>query len=153
MGALIGRQCRCHCRGTAFESAELKQQWVCECECWVCLGSCSVCSLCWIWSCGSTAAVSVWVWMLGVFRIVFGVFFVLNLILWINSSSAAVPFSTLVALLALWFGISAPLTFVGTYFGFRKPVWHACYCCIGFKCCHMMLPVVVWDYWMSLRPS
>jgi len=60
--------------------------------------------------------------LLGVFRIVFGVFFVLNLILWINGSSAAVPFSTLVALLALWFGIFAPLTFLGAYFGFRKPV-------------------------------
>jgi len=57
-----------------------------------------------------------------VFRIVFGVFFVLNLILWIKGSSAAVPFSTLVALLALWFGISVPLTFVGAYFGFKKPV-------------------------------
>jgi len=57
-----------------------------------------------------------------VFRIVFGVFFVLNLILWIKGSSAAVPFGTLVALLALWFGISVPLTFVGAYFGFKKPV-------------------------------
>ena len=60
--------------------------------------------------------------MPGVFRIVFGVFFVLNLTLWINGSSAAVPFSTLVALLALWFGISVPLTFVGAYFGFKKLV-------------------------------
>ncbi len=25
------------------------------------------------------------------------------------------------ALLALWFGVSVPLTFVGAYFGFRKP--------------------------------
>jgi len=33
-----------------------------------------------------------------------------------------VPFGTLVALLALWFGISVPLTFVGAYFGFKKPV-------------------------------
>ena len=55
-------------------------------------------------------------------RIVFGVFFVLNLILWIKGSSAAVPFSTLIALLALWFGISVPLTFVGAYFGFKKMV-------------------------------
>lgn len=52
--------------------------------------------------------------------IVFTVFFVLNLILWIKSSSGAVPFGTLVALLALWFGISVPLTFVGAYFGFKK---------------------------------
>lgn len=54
------------------------------------------------------------------FRIVFGLFFVMNLVLWGEGSSGAVPFSTLVALLALWFGVSVPLTFVGAYFGFRK---------------------------------
>jgi len=53
--------------------------------------------------------------------IVFGIFFVLNLVLWVMGSSAAIPFGTLVALLALWFGISVPLTFVGAYFGFKKP--------------------------------
>ena len=53
--------------------------------------------------------------------IVFGHFFILNLVLWYESSSAAIPFFTLVALLALWFGVSVPLTFVGAYFGFRKP--------------------------------
>jgi len=53
--------------------------------------------------------------------IVFGHFFVLNLVLWYYGSSAAIPFFTLVALLALWFGVSVPLTFVGAYFGFRKP--------------------------------
>lgn len=57
--------------------------------------------------------------------LVFGVFFLLNLILWFKGSSAAIPFSTLVALLALWFGISVPLTFVGAYFGFKKrPIEH-----------------------------
>ncbi|XP_012262540.1 transmembrane 9 superfamily member 2 isoform X2 [Athalia rosae] len=57
--------------------------------------------------------------------VVFSLFFVMNLIFWINGSSAAVPFSTLVALLALWFGVSVPLTFVGAYFGFRKrPLEH-----------------------------
>ena len=53
--------------------------------------------------------------------IVFAHFFILNLVLWYYSSSAAIPFFTLVALLALWFGVSVPLTFVGAYFGFRKP--------------------------------
>ena len=38
-----------------------------------------------------------------------------------QGSSAAIPFFTLVALLALWFGVSVPLTFVGAYFGFRRP--------------------------------
>ncbi|XP_017097331.2 transmembrane 9 superfamily member 2 [Drosophila bipectinata] len=52
--------------------------------------------------------------------VVFSLFFVMNLVLWGENSSGAVPFSTLVALLALWFGVSVPLTFVGAYFGFRK---------------------------------
>ncbi|KAL0124979.1 hypothetical protein PUN28_004253 [Cardiocondyla obscurior] len=52
--------------------------------------------------------------------IVFGLFFIMNLIFWVNGSSAAVPFSTLIALLALWFGVSVPLTFIGAYFGFKK---------------------------------
>ncbi|XP_066587794.1 transmembrane 9 superfamily member 2 [Prorops nasuta] len=57
--------------------------------------------------------------------IVFSLFFIMNLIFWANGSSAAVPFSTLVALLALWFGVSIPLTFIGAYFGFRKrPLEH-----------------------------
>ena len=51
--------------------------------------------------------------------VVFGHFFTLNLVLWYYGSSAAIPFLTLVALLALWFGVSVPLTFVGAYFGFR----------------------------------
>ena len=55
-------------------------------------------------------------------RIIFCVFFILNLIFWGVGSSAAIPFSTLVALLALWFGVSVPLTFVGAYFGFKKRV-------------------------------
>ncbi|XP_062380336.1 transmembrane 9 superfamily protein member 5 isoform X2 [Sardina pilchardus] len=54
--------------------------------------------------------------------IVFADFFLMNLILWVEGSSAAVPFGTLVAILALWFGISVPLTFMGAYFGFKKPV-------------------------------
>lgn len=54
--------------------------------------------------------------------IVFAHFFVMNLVLWYYGSSAAIPFFTLVALLALWFGVSVPLTFVGAYFGFRRPV-------------------------------
>lgn len=54
--------------------------------------------------------------------IVFADFFLMNLILWVEGSSAAIPFGTLVAILALWFGISVPLTFVGAYFGFKKAV-------------------------------
>jgi len=54
------------------------------------------------------------------YRIVFAHFFIMNLVLWYEGSSAAIPFFTLVALLALWFCVSVPLTFVGAFFGFRK---------------------------------
>lgn len=52
--------------------------------------------------------------------VVFGLFFIMNLVLWAKGSSAAIPFSTLVGLLALWWLVSVPLTFVGAFIGFRK---------------------------------
>ena len=55
-------------------------------------------------------------------RVVFADFFLMNLILWWEGSSAAMPFGTLVAILALWFCISVPLTFIGAYFGFKRTV-------------------------------
>uniref|UniRef100_A0A3B4DQP1 Transmembrane 9 superfamily member n=1 Tax=Pygocentrus nattereri TaxID=42514 RepID=A0A3B4DQP1_PYGNA len=56
--------------------------------------------------------------------VVFADFFLMNLILWGEGSSAAMPFGTLVAILALWFCISVPLTFIGAYFGFKKSIEH-----------------------------
>ncbi|KAI4379863.1 hypothetical protein MLD38_006106 [Melastoma candidum] len=53
--------------------------------------------------------------------VVFGIFFVLNALIWGEKSSGAVPFGTMFALVFLWFGISVPLVFVGSYVGFRKP--------------------------------
>ncbi|XP_065888892.1 transmembrane 9 superfamily member 2-like [Dysidea avara] len=52
--------------------------------------------------------------------IIFGIFFFLNLVLWSYNSAAAIPFTTLLALLCLWFGISVPSTFFGAFFGFRR---------------------------------
>merc|ERR1719215_1606650 len=52
--------------------------------------------------------------------IIFLIFFVLNLFIWGQRSSGAVPFTTMFAVLVLWFGISVPLVFLGAYFGFRK---------------------------------
>ncbi|KAK7597854.1 hypothetical protein V9T40_010079 [Parthenolecanium corni] len=52
--------------------------------------------------------------------IIFTIFFLLNLLLWAEESSAAVPFFTLLALVSLWSCVSLPLTFVGSIFGFRK---------------------------------
>lgn len=57
--------------------------------------------------------------------VVFCLFFIMNLVLWAKESSAAIPFSTLLALLVLWFCVSVPLTFIGALFGFRKrPIEH-----------------------------
>jgi transmembrane 9 superfamily protein 2/4 len=54
--------------------------------------------------------------------LIFAIFLFLNLVLAYERSSGAVPFGTLVALIALWFGISVPLVFFGSYFGFKKTV-------------------------------
>jgi len=53
--------------------------------------------------------------------IVFGIFLVLNACLASVDSSGTVPFTTLLSLMALWFGISTPLVFVGSFFGYRAP--------------------------------
>ncbi|XP_065849339.1 transmembrane 9 superfamily member 8 [Euphorbia lathyris] len=53
--------------------------------------------------------------------IVSSIFFVLNTLIWGQKSSGAVPFGTMFALVFLWFGISVPLVFVGSYIGFKKP--------------------------------
>lgn len=52
--------------------------------------------------------------------IVFGCCFFLNFFIWGKQSSGAVPFTTMLALLCMWFGISLPLVFLGYYFGVRK---------------------------------
>ncbi|KAJ6784206.1 hypothetical protein PWT90_01784 [Aphanocladium album] len=52
--------------------------------------------------------------------IVFGTFFLLDLFLWAKQSSGAVPFSTMLVLLAIWFIISIPLSVAGSWLGFRS---------------------------------
>jgi transmembrane 9 superfamily member 2/4 len=44
----------------------------------------------------------------------------LNLILWFEGSSGAIPFSSLFTLLFLWFCVSVPLVFLGSYFGYKR---------------------------------
>ncbi|KAK4475075.1 hypothetical protein MN116_002168 [Schistosoma mekongi] len=50
--------------------------------------------------------------------LVFGL--VINTFIWYKGSSAAIPFTTLLALLSLWLGISLPLIYIGFFFGYRK---------------------------------
>ncbi|RMX59651.1 hypothetical protein pdam_00010475 [Pocillopora damicornis] len=52
--------------------------------------------------------------------VVSAVCFILNFFIWGQHSSGAVPFTTMLALLCLWLGISVPLVFIGYYFGYRK---------------------------------
>jgi transmembrane 9 superfamily protein 2/4 len=52
--------------------------------------------------------------------IVFSTFFFLNLFLWAKASSGAVPFTTMIILVGIWFLISVPLSFAGSWVGFRQ---------------------------------
>ncbi|KUJ16994.1 uncharacterized protein LY89DRAFT_616700 [Mollisia scopiformis] len=53
--------------------------------------------------------------------IVFSTFFLLNLFLWAKESSGAVPFTTMLVIVGIWFLISVPLSFAGSWVGFRQP--------------------------------
>ncbi|KAK4184610.1 hypothetical protein QBC35DRAFT_47085 [Podospora australis] len=53
--------------------------------------------------------------------IVFSVFFLLDLFLWAEQSSGAVPFGTMLVLVAIWFIISVPLSVAGSWLAFRAP--------------------------------
>eukprot|EP00111_Clytia_hemisphaerica_P000381 TCONS_00001054-protein len=58
--------------------------------------------------------------------IVFSIAFFLNFFLWGKQSSGAIPFTTMIALFCLWFGISIPLVYLGYFFGYRKaPYTHS----------------------------
>ncbi|KAF8235984.1 hypothetical protein L208DRAFT_1422169 [Tricholoma matsutake] len=52
--------------------------------------------------------------------IVFIIIFLLNLCLIIADSSGAVPFGTMLLIVVMWFGISAPLSAIGAYFGTKQ---------------------------------
>lgn len=54
----------------------------------------------------------------------FSFIFVLNLFVWAQASSTAIPFTTLIALVFLWLCIQVPLVYVGSWYGFVKSsVW------------------------------
>lgn len=52
--------------------------------------------------------------------VILGTGFLLNFFLIGKHSSGAIPFTTMIALLLLWFGVDLPLLFLGFHFGFRK---------------------------------
>lgn len=53
--------------------------------------------------------------------IVAGVSFLLNLFIWAQGSSLAIPFGKMVMLLFLWMGVTVPLVATGAYLGLRRP--------------------------------
>ncbi|KAK4140244.1 uncharacterized protein C8A04DRAFT_15120 [Dichotomopilus funicola] len=53
--------------------------------------------------------------------IVFSIFFLLDLFLWAKNSSGAVPFTTMLVIVLIWFIISVPLSCAGSWLGFRAP--------------------------------
>ncbi|PGH17229.1 hypothetical protein AJ80_04871 [Polytolypa hystricis UAMH7299] len=56
--------------------------------------------------------------------LLFSQVFVLNLFVWAQASSTALPFGTLVGLAALWLLIQLPLVYVGSWFGYvRAKPW------------------------------
>ncbi|KAH7115281.1 hypothetical protein B0J11DRAFT_128986 [Dendryphion nanum] len=54
--------------------------------------------------------------------LVFATFFLLNLFVWARGSSGAVPFTTMLILVIIWFVISVPLSLAGSWLGFKQPV-------------------------------
>jgi transmembrane 9 superfamily protein 2/4 len=54
--------------------------------------------------------------------IVFSTFFLLNLFVWAKGSSGAVPLTTMLAIIGIWFVISVPLSVAGSWTAFKHPV-------------------------------
>lgn len=53
---------------------------------------------------------------------IFSIVLFLNFFLMAKKSSAGYPFSTLMMLFLLWFGISCPLVYLGSYYALKKPI-------------------------------
>ncbi|KAF1983579.1 hypothetical protein K402DRAFT_448153 [Aulographum hederae CBS 113979] len=51
---------------------------------------------------------------------IFSIFFLLNLFVWARGASGAVPFTTMLVLVGIWFVISVPLSFAGSWLGFKS---------------------------------
>lgn len=54
----------------------------------------------------------------------FALVFILNLFVWAQASSTAIPFGTLIAIVFLWLCVQVPLVLAGSYYGFlRAGAW------------------------------
>jgi transmembrane 9 superfamily protein 2/4 len=52
--------------------------------------------------------------------LLFSTVFITNLFVWIQASSTAIPFGTLIGLVSLWLFIQLPLVYVGGWYGYEK---------------------------------
>ncbi|KAK4166051.1 endomembrane protein 70 [Cladorrhinum sp. PSN259] len=52
--------------------------------------------------------------------LLFAIVFVLNLFVWAQASSTALPFGTLIAMVFLWLCVQVPLVYAGAWYGFLK---------------------------------
>jgi transmembrane 9 superfamily member 2/4 len=56
--------------------------------------------------------------------LIFCLLFILNLFVWAQASSTALPFTTLVGLVSLWLLIQVPLVYIGSWYGYvRAQAW------------------------------
>lgn len=56
--------------------------------------------------------------------LLFGLIFILNLFVWVQASSTAIPFGTLIGLVLLWLCIQVPLVYAGSWYGYvRTGAW------------------------------
>ncbi len=52
--------------------------------------------------------------------LLFALLFILNLFVWAQASSTAIPFGTLVAIALLWLCIQVPLVYLGSWYGYAR---------------------------------
>lgn len=52
--------------------------------------------------------------------IIFSLGVFINFFIWGKHSSGAIPFTTMLSMGAMWFGISLPLVYIGYFFGYRQ---------------------------------
>ncbi|XP_040583383.1 transmembrane 9 superfamily member 4 [Lepeophtheirus salmonis] len=55
--------------------------------------------------------------------VIFSLGLFVNFFIWGQHSSGAIPFTTMLGMGAMWFGISLPLVYIGYYFGYRKKAY------------------------------
>eukprot|EP00186_Timspurckia_oligopyrenoides_P002723 CAMPEP_0182441766 /NCGR_PEP_ID=MMETSP1172-20130603/771_1 /TAXON_ID=708627 /ORGANISM="Timspurckia oligopyrenoides, Strain CCMP3278" /LENGTH=647 /DNA_ID=CAMNT_0024636293 /DNA_START=117 /DNA_END=2060 /DNA_ORIENTATION=- len=60
-----------------------------------------------------------WLSAVGLSGFAFGIFFLLNVIAMFLHSTDAVPFFSLLLIVGMWFGISVPLAYVGSFLGYK----------------------------------